>query len=219
MNLNCDELQQLTALESIGALDGVDLGRLRERLESDAGARLELQRFLDVAAAMATTVPLNRPGPTLRAKVLDRIARTPQQGAGQGGAKDAKDAKASEAVDPAVRPFPVPAGFQFNPREMPWRQGPLPGVRFKVLSTGPDQSHAILEVELAPGASYPEHEHLGPEDMYVLTGDLQTEGMSLRPGDSFHADAGTSHDGLRSVNGCTALLIVSRAAFEAMPPI
>ncbi len=216
MSLNCDELQQLTALEAVGALDGLDVERLRRRLASDPAARHELQRFIDVAAAIVASVPRRRPASTLRAKVLDRIARTPQVGKGKAGGSIADGL--GEA-GPAREPFKVPPGFLLNTREAPWLQGPLPGVRFKVLSAGPNQSHAILEVELGPGAAYPEHEHLGPEDMYVLTGDLQTEGMNLRPGDSFHAEAGTSHDGLRSVHGCTALLIVSKAAFEAMPPV
>lgn len=207
MNLNCDELQQLTALEAVGALEGLDAERLRQRLMTDAPARLELQRFMEVAAALAGTVPRQRPSASLRGKVLARIARTPQ-------AKN--DPGTADRVEERV--VKVPPGFQFVPREAPWIQGPLPGVRFKLLSAAPDQGHVILEVELGPGAVYPEHEHIGPEDMYVLTGDLQTEGMMLGPGDSFHAEPGTSHDGLRSVEGCTALLIVSKAAFDSMQP-
>jgi len=207
MNLNCDELQQLAALEAVGALDGEDAERLRQRLESDAAARVELRRFLDVAAAIAGAVPAQRPPASLRGRVLEQISRTPQLRSRDGG-------------EPARsgRTFKVPPGFQFMPREAPWVQGPLPGVRFKMLSAGANQSHVILEVELAPGALYPEHEHVGPEEMYVLTGDLQTEGMNLVPGDSFSAEQGTSHDGLRSVGGCTALLIVSKAAFDSMQP-
>jgi len=91
-------------------------------------------------------------------------------------------------------------------------------MRFKVVSAGEQQDYVMLEVELAAGAHYPEHDHLGAEDLYVLTGDLQTEGMRLRPGDSFHAEPGTHHEGLRSEGGCTALLIVSRAAFATMQP-
>lgn len=62
---------------------------------------------------------------------------------------------------------------------------------------------------------YAEHDHLGAEEMYVLTGDLQSEGRSLGPGDFVHAEAGTHHRPLRSIGGCTALMVVSRAALEA----
>ncbi|MBL9126784.1 MAG: cupin domain-containing protein [Verrucomicrobiales bacterium] len=213
MNLNCDTLQQLTALEAVGALDGADVTALRERLAADECAREELRRFVDVAGWLATSVPASRPGPSVRERVLARIAHHPQ-------------ASRDGAPSTGPRPDPAPgeagsdvSGFRFTARSSPWVNAPLPGVRYKLLSAGPHQQHAILEVELAAGAVYPEHEHVGVEDMYVLTGDLLTEGRTLGPGDSFHADPGTHHTGLRSVGGCTALLIVSQAALSGMVPV
>lgn len=217
MNGNCDELQQLTALEALGALDGADLARLRDRLESDPAAREELRRFLDVAAAMASTAPLRRPSRAVRSRVMERIAKQGQ--AGRGGASS--DAGVSPSSSPSrAREIgePLREGFQFVGRDLAWMDAPLPGMRFKVLSAGPSQDYAMLEVELSAGAHYPEHEHLGAEDLYLLTGDLRTEGVLLGPGDLFHAEPGTNHEGLWTSGGCTALLIVSKAAFEAMRP-
>lgn len=70
----------------------------------------------------------------------------------------------------------------------------------------------MLLVEIGPGVAYPEHDHEGAEEMYVLSGDLRTEGRSLGPGDFLHADAGSHHRELRSIGGCTALMVVPRRA-------
>lgn len=207
MNVSCDELQQWTALEAVGALEGVDAVRLRQRLESDPAARDELKRFLDVAGAVGALVQPRRPSAGLRKRVLDQIANRPQ-------------VRGGEATVPGTGTHPagLAEGFRLTRHDAPWMPAPLPGMRFKVVSAGPQQEYVMLEVELAAGAHYPEHDHLGPEDLYVLTGDLQTEGMRLGPGDVFHAESGTHHEGLRSEGGCTALLIVSRAAFAEMQP-
>lgn len=213
MNLNCDTLQQLTALEAVGALDGGDVEQLRQRLAIDEAARDELRRFLDAAGWLAMTVARHRPSGSVRERVMARIVQHPQASAlvPEAGASADRRAGADAEVE-------GPPGFRFVARTLPWVATPLPGVRYKVLSVGPHQEHAILEVELGPGAAYPEHEHIGVEDMYVLTGDLETEGRFLGPGDAFHAEPGTHHGGLKSVGGCRALLIVPQATLAGMLP-
>lgn len=222
MNLNCDELQQLTAIGALGALDGADLSKWRERLEHDPEARAELTRFLDVAGALAGLVAPRRPSPSVRTRVLERIRRTPQQGisqdsgtqhgVGNGSSAASAGPGAGAGVAPAGWAAAVPEGFQFVRSDAPWLPAPLPGARYKVLSASPAQAHILLMIELAPGALYPEHDHVGTEDMYVLTGDLQSEGRALGPGDLLHAEPGTHHHELRSIEGCTALMIVPREA-------
>lgn len=222
MSLNCDELQQLTAIGALGALDGADLSKWRERLQHDPEARAELTRFLDVAGALAGAVAPRRPSTAVRARVLEQIRRTPQQGpAKSGGAESTVGAGDPQAAAgpgaasggaPAGWAAAVPEGFQFIRSDAPWLPAPLPGARYKVLSASPAQAHILLMIELAPGALYPEHDHSGTEDMYVLTGDLQSEGRSLGPGDFLHAEPGTHHHELRSIEGCTALMIVPREA-------
>ena len=86
----------------------------------------------------------------------------------------------------------------------------LPDARYKLLSAHPQQPYAVLLLELAPKTRYPDHDHAGPEDLYLLTGDLHTEGQVMRPGDFFHAEPGTHHGELYSDQGCTALLVTPR---------
>lgn len=201
--MNCDELQQLTALQALGALDGGEADRLRQRLSEDPVAAAELTRFLDVAASLSGWVRLAQPSASVRARVMERIRQTPQvrEGATVG-------AKAAEP--------PAPEGLHFLRSDQPWLPAPLPGARFKLISHGEHQSYIMLMIELAPGAGYPEHDHFGVEDMYILTGDLQSEGRTLGPGDSLHAEPGSHHHELRSINGCTALMVVPKEALAEL---
>ena len=202
MNFNCDELEQLAAIEALGALDGPDRARLQDILAGSPAARDAYRRFLDAAAALTVQVTPKKPGPSVRAKILQRIGTTPQ-------------VSASGSQSPAPPPNPA-AGIQFIFADAPWMESPLPGSRLKVLSAGPNQDYVMLLVEIGAGVTYPEHDHMGAEEMYVLTGDLQSEGRSLGPGDFLHAEPGTHHQPLRSIHGCTALMVVPKAAFA--PP-
>lgn len=206
--MNCDELQQLAAIAALGALDEADSARLRDRLESDAAARAEFARFCAVAEALAGATAGRMPPPSVRARVLERIRSTPQRRPDPGAAER------GDGGGPSVGGL-IP-GFQFVRHDAPWLPAPLPGARYKFLSGGENQAYAMLLIELAPGAVYPEHDHDGTEEMYVLTGDLQTEGRSLGPGDFLHAEPGTHHQPLRSIAGCTALMVVPRESVSAL---
>jgi anti-sigma factor ChrR (cupin superfamily) len=65
----------------------------------------------------------------------------------------------------------------------------------------------MLLIELGPGAAIPTHDHAGSEQLYVLSGDLVTEGRTLRPGDFLHSEPGTHHRELVSPGGCMAILV------------
>lgn len=201
MNFSCDELEQLAAIEALGALDGPDRARLQEILASSSAARDALRRFLDTAAALTVQVDRKRPSPSVRTKVLQRIQKTPQ-------------VPTAAPTPPAPKPAPA-AGIHVVPADAPWMESPLPGSRLKILSAGPGQEYVMLLVEIEPGVTYPEHDHLGAEEMYVLSGDLQSEGHTLGPGDLLHAEPGTHHQPLHSIHGCTALMVVPRAAFDS----
>lgn len=196
--MNCDDLQQLAALRALGALSGDELSALNTRLADDEAARADLARFIDVAAVLAASVPQRTAPPALRGRLLERIRRTPQIRPGQ----------AAENVA-ATKPAP----FHFVDADAPWMPTPIPGVRLKVLSASPTSDYAMLLAELAPGTVYPEHDHEGTEETYVLTGDLTCQGRVLGPGDYFHAETGTHHDAMSSKNGCTAIFVVPRKAF------
>ena len=49
---------------------------------------------------------------------------------------------------------------------------PIPGASIKLLSLERERGYAVLLGKLEPGSRYPAHVNVGPEDFYILTGDL-----------------------------------------------
>jgi anti-sigma factor ChrR (cupin superfamily) len=77
-----------------------------------------------------------------------------------------------------------------------------------VLSLHRDTGYAVLLGKLEPGVAYPAHYHPGPEDIFIITGDLQIGDRTLGPGDFHHADAGTSHPVNHSIHGCQLMAVL-----------
>jgi anti-sigma factor ChrR (cupin superfamily) len=188
--MNCTELQELAASHALGLLDAADVARLAAELERNPDQKAEVAKFLDAAAALASAAaPQVTPPPELRNKILDQIRNRPQ------------------AVVGAAAP-PVPEGFRFVLNDNSgWQPGPLPGFRVKQLSVSRDMGYHVLLAELSPGARFPEHDHKSSEELFIVSGHLQTEGRLLGPGDFLHAEPGSHHHELVSPDGCIALLI------------
>lgn len=192
--MNCDELQQQTAAQALGALDPVALEALRKRLADDPSAQGELARFTDVAAAIAGAVAAPQPPPAaLRSRILERIRQTPQSD--------------RPIAAPELRPA-APPGFQFVHDDDNWQESGFPGLQMRLLSLNAKEGYRVLLGKLAPGTHLPHHVHRkGPEELFLISGDLISGGRTLRAGDFMHAEAGTDHDNAWSPSGCVALLI------------
>jgi anti-sigma factor ChrR (cupin superfamily) len=188
------EFETLAAGHALGMLAPAEAARFEALLSRDPRARAEAAEFIDAAAAFAArSSPPVAPPPELRARILAMIASTPQM-----------------APPPAAES--AAAGFHFVPRsEEGWTESGAAGFRIKLLSDGADSGRRIILAELAPGARVPEHDHAGAEDVFILSGHLETEGRTLGPGDFLHSAAGTHHRECHSPDGCLALLIVGTA--------
>jgi anti-sigma factor ChrR (cupin superfamily) len=102
----------------------------------------------------------------------------------------------------------VPDGFILSLSNEGWQPYVLPGIRFKVLAWGNNQETVTLLIDAAAGARFPPHHHGGAEECYVISGDVNTLGRRLGPGDFLHADAGTDHGELFTETGARVLLVV-----------
>lgn len=212
--MNCLELQELCALEALGALDRVTQTRYNALLAADPDAAAEVPAWRDAVAAFASAATLRRRPPAdLRERILTRIGRTPQLQPPLASPPPVPTPAPPETGSPIV-PGPNPAlvrppmAFSFT-ATAEWTAIPgVEGIRVRVLSINEPQGYRVLHVELDPGAVFPAHHHrAGPEDLFVLSGNLLTEGRTLAPGDHFHAEPGTDHQRLVSPDGCQAILV------------
>ena len=191
-----ENLEELAALNAVGALDGKDYDDLQGLVPgADPVVASEVARFNDVAALLlASLSDLHPPAPELK----ERILRQVEQG------KPGQRSQALRKIAPA-QGFSLIRGEEVSG----WRQLSVPGAFVKLLSLDQTRGYAVVLGKLDAGARYPAHQHSGPEEVYVLSGDLNIGGHVLHAGDFHHADAGTRHGENFSENGCTILAVIS----------
>ncbi len=186
-----EQQQEAASLYALGALTPAEASAFEAELRGNPElARLarSLQSTMDLVAQATPAAP---PPSGLKAKILDRI----------------------DTLETAAKPTapPVLPGLNFLTAagESGWKQLPIPGALIKLLSMERERGYAVLLGKLDPGARYPAHRNAGPEDFYILTGDLVVGGRKLVAGDFHHADAGSEHDENYSVEGCTLLAVLT----------
>jgi anti-sigma factor ChrR (cupin superfamily) len=187
------ELQQeQAALYALGALAGEEQEQFLTQARGNPELQALVRSFQHTADKMALTVPQKTLPANLKSKVLARL------GTGMSAPGSARQAT-------------VPAGLRFlvDAIGSEWKQLPIAGAWIKLLSAQPDRGYAVLLGKLDPGVRYPPHINVGPEDFYILTGDLHVGDKALGAGDFHHADAGSAHQENYSVEGCTLLAVLT----------
>lgn len=98
--------------------------------------------------------------------------------------------------------------------ELPWRQTPHEGVRWKKLRFDPQSGESAVLLRFEPGAGYGAHRHPAGEQYWVLEGSLEDGGRSYGAGTYVHHPAGSVHRPA-SREGCL-LLVVLGAPIEPL---
>jgi anti-sigma factor ChrR (cupin superfamily) len=185
------ELQQENAsLYALGAMSEKDAKTFADEMRRNgelAALVRDLQRAADALAESRATPP----PAALKAKVLGRI-----------------DKLDKASVRPSAAAL---AGLSFIARaeHKGWKALPIPGAYIKLLSLEKERGYAVLLGKLDAGARYPAHVNAGPEDFFILTGDLVIGDRKLAAGDFHHADRGSQHGVNYSVEGCTLLAVLT----------
>lgn len=197
------ELQELHALDALGILDDDARARLHSLMLLDPDVAEDAGLWRDaVLAFAAAAIPRLRPPERLREGILSRIGQIPQL-----RPPSKRQSQGSQSAAPISTSMPA-LGFDFAATAHWLTPAEFPGVRFRVLAVNAAQGYRIIHAVLQPGTHFPAHHHgAGPEDLFILSGDLVTEGRTLRAGDHFHAEPGTDHGEIVSPGGCEALLV------------
>ena len=189
-----EQQQEQASLYALGVLNDAE----QRAFEAEVQANEELLRFVRdlqrTAMMLAASSPAAPLPPALRAQVLGRI-----------------DALEADRITPAKPVPPLLPGLSFvaAAESKEWKPLPIPGTYIKLLSLEKERGYAVLMGKLDPGARYPAHLNVGPEDFYVLTGDLNIGNRRLGAGDFHHADRGSQHEENYSVEGCTLLAVLT----------
>jgi anti-sigma factor ChrR (cupin superfamily) len=101
----------------------------------------------------------------------------------------------------------TPANYTVWGGDDGWSDSPLRGIRIKVLAVDRARSLATLLIRAEPGAVYPAHQHHGPEECFVISGSVVIAGKVLRAGDFHHADEGSDHAEITTMEGADVLIV------------
>jgi anti-sigma factor ChrR (cupin superfamily) len=88
--------------------------------------------------------------------------------------------------------------------DLPWMSTRWPGVEIKVLMQDEETGLMTSLTRLAPGATLPDHEHVGIEQSYVIEGSLVDHEGECTAGNFVWRPAGSRHDA-HAPNGCLVL--------------
>lgn len=94
--------------------------------------------------------------------------------------------------------------------DRPWIPSGVPGVRIKILDDDVENDLRMTLIEMDPGRTFPAHRHHGPEETWVLAGDLATDEVVLRAGDHARLEPESEHGDQWTVEGCLVLISGSR---------
>ena len=182
--------QDQAGLYALDALTGAERAAFEDELRGNPELHEFTRGILRAVDAIALSAPPVKLPAGLKASILQRI-----------------DAEAQPAAIPATRA----PGLHFLPAadSTGWKQLPIPGAWIKLLSLEHQRGYAVLLGKLDPGTRYPAHVNAGPEDFYILSGDLHVGETVLGGGDFHHAAAGSQHEENHSEAGCTLLAILT----------
>lgn len=84
-----------------------------------------------------------------------------------------------------------------------------PGVFMKALRSDPATGAATILVKLDPATGFPEHNHPGGEEVFVLEGEVQLDQRHLGAGDYLYTPPGEKH-AVWSQKGCTLFAVLPK---------
>jgi RNA polymerase sigma-70 factor (ECF subfamily) len=174
---------EVTCAYALWSLPASEVPAAEAHIASCARCERELESLLPLVRTFgAWPADVLRPSGSLRPRLAQRIA--------------------AETGLPAVMPD--------APRwqEPAWEEV-APGISCKLLATDMDRHLVSMLVRLAPGGSYPAHDHAGVEELHLLNGELWIDQRKLFAGDYNRAEPGTGDERVWSETGCACVLVTS----------
>jgi anti-sigma factor ChrR (cupin superfamily) len=189
------EPAETAALYLAGALPAPEQAAFEAYLAAGGRAYDDALREMGAATvALGRLFPATPVDPALRDALLRRVASS-----GGDQATPLRRQLQGRDADPAGRVLR-------RAEEGGWEDTAVPGVRLRVLSTDAAADRYTALVRMLPGATYPAHRHGGPEECFVLKGDLRHGSQVMRAGDYEWAPAGSDHGPQATTDGCLLLI-------------
>lgn len=165
------DLQALVTLYALDLLEEPDRGHLRAELDQipEIGAgnlAASLQQESTLAALIGYGVEPLDLDPALKQRIWHRLAQDP--------------------TPPAIL-------SAHRAQDWIWQPHPVSGVEIVLLNLDQPNTELTCLFRADGPTDYPHHQHLGPEEILVLRGDLQVGDLDLGAGDFIRSEIGSQH--------------------------
>ena len=179
------DVRDLLPLYAVGAVDDAERRAVETAIASDPALAAELASYEDAASLIASAAPAVAPPKYLKARLMSSI------GAGR---FEKFATRVGQIFDVAIDRAREMLGWVDDPNK--WVPSGLPGMRAVHFAAGPACAGADTGyIELAPGAQFPFHEHIGEEVSLVLAGRVRdSDGTIYVPGQEIPKAPGTKHE-------------------------
>ncbi|MFY9554551.1 MAG: cupin domain-containing protein [Blastocatellia bacterium] len=182
------EMTEFAAFYALGALSQREARSFEDHLNACEVCAGELDTFERTVTALGFGTPAQEPPSRLRAELMARL-------------EDATLDQPAESLSSKSKPF-----LSILSSDGEWHELQK-GVSFKNLYIDRATGIATSLVKMQPGTKLPVHQHLGPEQFFIIEGDCYVAGEKLGPGDYHRAEAGSIHESTCTVDGTLFLLI------------
>jgi anti-sigma factor ChrR (cupin superfamily) len=191
-----EELLDRLALHATGLLDQAAAAELEGHLaEGCEACNKHLVAFREAFAAVGHAVPTAYPPPHVRDRLMNRIG-------------EASVLNEGAQVWKAWREQPASGVHIVRSNDEHW-ESVHPGIRAKRLYVDTTRDTVTMLIRMDPAASYIPHRHGGPEQCFVLEGDLHDGDLVVTAGDFQCAAEGSVHGAQWTTSGCLLLIVSS----------
>lgn len=192
-----NELAELAALFALGLLDPDQAQDFEHHLS--AGCRVcsrEVEAVRETAALVAFRARPISPPLSLKSRVIAAVRQEQASGA-------------SPQVWKSWTPSMAASLHVVRHGEGEW-QTVRPGVHVKKLFADPERDSVTMLIRMEPGATWVPHRHAGPEQCFVLEGDVREGGDVFHAGDFQCAVENSVHGVQWTEKGCLLLINCSQ---------
>jgi len=167
-------------------LDETEQRDVRAHLDSCARCAAEYRLSAEALTSLALSLPRTSPSPGVRERVLKSVGVTNRF--------EMFAAQVAELIEVGIdKARELVAGID---DAKSWMATHVPGVFSYDLPVGPRAVDAVVGfVKISPGHVFPDHEHMGDEEMFIVQGScVDASGTVMRRGDMIRMPPGTHHE-------------------------
>jgi anti-sigma factor ChrR (cupin superfamily) len=207
-----DDLRERAVAYALGALPAGEATEYESHCAACAVCRAEADSVRRLLPHLAAQAGEAEPGASLKGRLLECFRREARPAA----ARPSGAASVRSGADVVMQPWKRWQGdtmrddlFLVRAGEGEWEPTAVPGVETRRLYVDVKARRATMLVRMAAHTSYPAHLHGGPEECYVLDGDIRVHDVVMHRGDYQRADLGSTHHVQSTDEGCLLLLVSS----------